>query len=81
MDYKVEISRRALKDLRKLDAQIAKRLLLKIADLKEDLKGDVKRLTDFEPEYRLRIGDYRVLFDVDGSDVIVRRIKNRREAY
>ena len=81
MDYKVEISRRALKDLRKLDAQIAKRLLVKIADLREDLKGDVKRLTDFEPEYRLRIGDYRVLFDVDGSDVIVRRIKNRREAY
>lgn len=81
MDYKVEISRRAMKDLRKVDAQIAKRLLLKIADLKQDLNGDVKRLTDFEPEYRLRIGDYRILFDVDGSDVIVRRIKNRREAY
>jgi antitoxin YefM len=33
--------------------------------MSDDLKGDVKRLTNFTPEYPLRIRDYRVLFEID----------------
>ena len=36
-----------------------------IEAMSDDLKGDVKRLTNFTPEYRLRVGDYRVLFEVE----------------
>ena len=44
--------------------------------------GDVKRLTNFTPEYRLRIGNYRVLFELtDDFRIIVYRIVHRREAY
>lgn len=46
-----------------------------------DLAGDVKRLTDFDPEFRLRVGEFRILFDLEGTTIIVRRVKNRREAY
>jgi mRNA interferase RelE/StbE len=49
--------------------------------LSDDLKGDVKRLTNFSPEYRLRIGSYRVLFELEESTVIVYRVLHRRESY
>jgi mRNA interferase RelE/StbE len=46
------------------------------------MKGDIKRLTNFTPEYRLRVGDYRVLFEIeDSSRIVVYRVRHRREAY
>ena len=50
--------------------------------LAEDLSGDVKRLTNFTPEYRLRVGAYRVLFELENENrVVVYRVVHRREAY
>ena len=49
--------------------------------LQHGLTGDIKRLTNFTPEYRLRVGDYRILFEVDEDSVIVYRILHRRDAY
>ena len=45
------------------------------------VKGDVKRLRNFTPAYRLRVGDYRVLFAVEGGRILVHRVVHRREAY
>lgn len=81
MKFTVEISTRAEKDLKKLDKKVAIRILAKIEVLENDMSGDVKRLTDFTPEYRLRVGEFRVLFDLEDTTIIVRRIKARREAY
>ncbi|MEI7788063.1 MAG: type II toxin-antitoxin system RelE/ParE family toxin [Chlorobiaceae bacterium] len=53
----------------------------KLKALENNLTGNVKKLTNFIPEYRLRVGDYRVLFGVEGQKVIVYRIKHRKEAY
>jgi len=53
----------------------------KIELLKDDLAGDVKRLTASTPEFRLRIGDYRVLFEIEGARVIIYRVRHRKEAY
>jgi mRNA interferase RelE/StbE len=49
--------------------------------MSNDLKGDVKRLTNFTPEYRLRIRDYRVLFEIEEETIVIYRIRHRREAY
>jgi mRNA interferase RelE/StbE len=81
MDYTIRFGSRALKDLRKLDNQISGRILGRIEGLANDLSGDVKRLTDHTPQYRLRVGDFRVLFDVDEDTVQIQRVLNRREAY
>ncbi|HEX7957678.1 MAG TPA: type II toxin-antitoxin system RelE/ParE family toxin, partial [Pyrinomonadaceae bacterium] len=59
----------------------ARRVLEKIRGLENNLAGDVKRLTNFTPEYRLRVGDYRVLFEIEGDRVIIYRIKHRGGAY
>ncbi|MBK1706091.1 type II toxin-antitoxin system RelE family toxin [Halochromatium glycolicum] len=44
-------------------------------------KSAIKDLTHFEPAYRLRVGDYRVLFDVVDETILVGRILHRRESY
>lgn len=81
MKYKIEITKRALKDLKKIDQKNAANILNKIEHLSDDLTGDIKKLTDFTPEYRLRVGNYRVLFDVDNNVIRVYRVKHRREVY
>lgn len=62
MEYEIEFKPKAIKDLDSLQPDIAKRIVEKISRLSQNLEGDVKRLTDFTPEYRLRVGDHRVLF-------------------
>jgi mRNA interferase RelE/StbE len=49
--------------------------------LANDLAGDVKPLTNFTPEYRLRVGDYRVLFEVEANEVVIYRVLHRKDAY
>jgi mRNA interferase RelE/StbE len=67
MTYEIEFKPRAIKDLRSLTKSMCRRVVAKVEALQDDLAGDVKRPTDFTPEYRLRVGDYRVLFEVEGS--------------
>jgi mRNA interferase RelE/StbE len=81
MNYEIEFKPRALKDLQGLPRSAQRRILAKIEGLRDDLAGDVKRLTDYTPEYRLRVGDYRVLFEVEGRAVVVYRILHRKDAY
>ena len=55
MKYQIEFKPRATKDLRALSNDNARRVMLKIEGLQTDWTGDVKRLTNFSPEYRLRV--------------------------
>ena len=81
MVYEIEFRPRAVKDIESLSADVARRIVRKIERMRTDIAGDVKRLTNFSPEYRLRVGDYRVLFAVVGDQIQVFRVLHRREAY
>jgi mRNA interferase RelE/StbE len=81
MNYSIDFKPRALKDLKKLPSQESRRIVEKIELLRNDLAGDVKRLTNFTPEYRLRVGDYRVLFETEGQSVVIYRVLHRKDAY
>ena len=81
MKYSVELKNTAIKDLRDIPRKDAARITEKLKLLEDDLKGDIKRLTNFTPEYRLRVGNWRILFEIEGLKVIVYRVKHRREAY
>lgn len=81
MKYEIVFKPRAVKDLKVLDSKDKKRILRKIEALENSLTGDVKRLTNFTPEYRLRVGDFRVLFEVEVSTVVIYRVKHRKNAY
>jgi mRNA interferase RelE/StbE len=71
----------ALEDLRGIPKRFAAQIVTKVSRLKNGLTGDIKRLTNFDCDYRLRCGDYRVLFDVEEDDVLVHRVLHRKEAY
>jgi len=81
MLHRIEFAPRAARDLESLSPDVARRVVAKIRTLRDGLTGDIKRLTNFRPAYRLRVGDYRVLFDVEGERIIIYRIRHRREAY
>lgn len=38
-------------------------------------------VTNFEPAYRLRVGDYRILFDINDDTIEIGRILHRKESY
>jgi mRNA-degrading endonuclease RelE of RelBE toxin-antitoxin system len=77
----IEYTDQALADLTVVPAAHADQITRKVERLRGGWIGDIKPLSHAEAGYRLRSGDYRVLFDCDGKTVVVRRIKNRRDAY
>lgn len=81
MHYEVEIKPKALKDGKKIPANYLKKILAGIEKMKDNLEGSVKHLTNFTPEYRLRVGVYRILFEIENDKIVVYRIMHRKEAY
>ena len=81
MNYRIQLKPKAEKDLKNLPAADRNRIVERLRWLESDLRGDVKRLSNHFPEYRMRAGDYRTLFEVAGDQVIVYRILHRRESY
>ena len=79
--YQIEYGASALHDLDGLPDRERAQVLRKIERLKFGLQGNIKRLRETEAMYRLRMGDYRVLFDVDDNVIIIRRIGNRKDVY
>lgn len=68
-------------DLRQIDREQARQILRALTLYGNSGEGDVKRLKG-SPDFRLRVGDYRVRFEIqaDGSLRIL-QVKHRREAY
>jgi mRNA interferase RelE/StbE len=81
MSYEIEIRRRAEKDLASLPKSDAQKIADAIYELENGLTGNIKKLTKHSPEYRLRVGDWRVLFEVSKDKIIIYRIRHRKEAY
>ena len=81
MIYQIEFKPRAIRDLKAIDKSRARRITEKVRLMRDDLAGDVKRLTDSTPEFRLRVGDYRVLFEIEGDKVVIYRVRHRKDAY
>jgi mRNA interferase RelE/StbE len=79
--YRIELKPKAEKDLKELPKADLARVLERLRWLENNLHGDVKRLSNHFPEYRMRAGDYRALFEIAGDQVIVYRILHRRESY
>ena len=79
---KINIRKSAIKDLRKIDRQNREKIHLKMAELKNFPEiSNLKKLTNFEPAYRRRIGDYRILFDVLENTIEIGRILHRKDSY
>ena len=85
MSRRLAWERRARQDLRsiaRLDTRIAQRINAAIEAYADQDQGDVRKLAGTET-YRLRVGDWRVLFGLEdgGRLMAVLRVLNRRDAY
>jgi mRNA interferase RelE/StbE len=82
MTFRLVYTERAARDVRALDARSRSRVGRAIERLQEDPVGRAKRLTQTAlGTFRLRVGDYRVVFDVCGSDVVILRVGHRSSIY
>jgi mRNA interferase RelE/StbE len=79
--YEVQFKPTAIKDLKKIPQNLVRNILEKIEILQTDLQGDVKKLTNFTPEYRLRVGRYRVLFEINQEKIVIYRVLHRSKSY
>jgi mRNA interferase RelE/StbE len=78
----IEWTETALDDMAGLDKGIARRVKQSVERFAETGAGNVKRLQGIDPpEFRLRVGDYRVRFQQDDDTMRILRVRNRREAY
>ena len=78
----VIVTRSAVKDFKKINEPYKSKIKEKVASLQyfPDIQ-QIKQLKNHDPKYRLRVGDYRILFDVTDGVVRVARIRHRKESY
>lgn len=84
MVYRIELTPAAQRDLRSLDRPVLRRIDAKIRALADDPRAPgVEKLAGEGEVYRVRVGDYRILYQIDDAVVIVLivRVRHRREAY
>ncbi len=84
MSYRVEFSKRAAKQFRLLDAVVQRRLAPKFDALgKNPHMPGAQKLSGAESIYRIRVGDYRILYEIQAHRllVLVVEVGHRREIY
>lgn len=81
--FNIEWKEGAIRQLEKLQPLLSKRILNRIEELKEDpFSKDIKKLKG-ETAFRLRVGDYRIIFDMNYSNrlITILRLGHRKNIY
>jgi len=84
MTYRIELTPAAYRDLKQLRGPILKRVRDVIDDLASDPRPHgVRKLTGEENLWRVRVGDYRVIYSINDGKllVLVVRLGHRRDVY
>lgn len=86
MKYTIRWREQAVRQLRAIPQPAALTILRALTQLGDDPRrpdSNVKKLADYEDRYRLRVGDYRVIYDVMEGQlvVLVLSLGHRREIY
>lgn len=82
--YKVLFDRDVEKDLNRIPKEIARRILAKCLSLANQPRGHQSiKLEGTENIYRFRVGDYRIIYQIDdkGKTVTVYHVRQRQSAY
>jgi mRNA interferase RelE/StbE len=82
--YQVQIERAAERDLRALPEALFQRIISHLRSLADNPRPHgCHKLAGSKSDWRTRIGDYRVLYEIDDRQKVVKvfRIRHRREVY
>ena len=82
MPFEIIWSDSAIRQLKKLDRSVAWRVFDKVGELSEKPYRFVQKLVN-SPYYRLRVGDFRVLLDIQGDvlRILVLKVGHRESIY
>lgn len=82
-NYSIEIKRSAAKELAELPKQHRLRVIARIENLAHDPRPSGSEKLSGQERYRVRQGDYRILYEIHDHELVVRvvRIGHRREVY
>ena len=82
MRYSLVYTHRAAKDIKTLEGTIKDRIGKTLRRYAEDPLRYAEKLTDPRlGTYRFRIGVYRVIFDIEGKDIVILRVGHRKDIY
>jgi mRNA interferase RelE/StbE len=80
--FEIVFTHRALQDLDSIDANTQQRIALKLKEYAFDPRKNARKLINPKiGTYRFRIGDYRVIFDIDNTTIVILRIGHRSSIY
>jgi len=80
--YRIVLTQRALRDLENIDKKTQNRIAAKLKEYaQEPLRYARKLINPDIGTYRFRIGDYRVIFDVDDETIVILRVGHRQNVY
>ncbi|MBD3191659.1 MAG: type II toxin-antitoxin system RelE/ParE family toxin [Candidatus Heimdallarchaeota archaeon] len=82
MTFEMVLTQRAVKDLDKLEEKVKERIISTLKEYNENPFSHAKKLTNPKlGSYRFKIGDYRVVFDIDTNTIVILRIGHRKSIY
>ena len=82
--YQIEWKRSARKELRKLPAQVIHHVVKKVESLASDPRpSGVRKLVGSEQLYRVRVGSYRIIYEIrdDVLIIVIVRVAHRKDVY
>jgi len=82
MRYKIVYTKRAEKDISKLDWEAKVEIKKALERYAEDPLNYARKMIDIAfGTYRFRVGDYRIIFDIEGNELVILRVGHRRKIY
>jgi mRNA interferase RelE/StbE len=79
--FQIEWKEKALEELDKLEVVISRRIIKSVDELKENpFSKDIKKLKGIDA-YRLRVGDYRILLEIEKDLIVILKVGHRKHIY
>ncbi len=82
--YRIEYKTSVFQDFKKIDRQFASRIFKKIESLAlNPHPHDCKKLVNTEKTFRIRIGDYRAVYQIDEKEkiIVIQYVRHRKDVY
>lgn len=82
MNYRLEISKLAQRHMNRLPDRVTKRINQRFEAIAANPYAGARKLST-DPAFRARVGDYRIIYDIDdrGRTITILGVLHRREAY
>ena len=79
--YTLSFTKNAVRDLEKIEHFVRLRIINQIEKMARGEKVDIEKKKGTKNDYRLRIGDYRVIFILENKQITINKIAHRKKIY